>query len=280
MWNKILWILILLAMWLFWFFYWTFIYVPNKQAEEERIMQEQLEQERENAPNLVKVEQETIIWQEDIISNEQRINDLREDIWAYKVVNIWNRKFTFHQMENNFLMMYVDWKEAFFVDLVPEILLNIQRIYGTENDYLIESWSNKTIYNPVSAYWMWVWEFNLGINYIKKSGDFYLINTEKWTFVFNPSIAVWNAVEYVDILEDFIYYNDWYVWILKGNDERRIKNLWVSNLEKNVIYYYNPNTKEKRNLYETDLNLTKIYFENGEIFFEEGGREIYRLENF
>gem|GEM_PF-5419564 len=47
----------------------------------------------------------------------------------------------------------------------------------------------------------------------------------------------------------------------------------------NSIYFYNPNSKEKKSLYETNLNLEKIYFEGDFIYFVDSNDEVYKLEN-
>jgi hypothetical protein len=47
----------------------------------------------------------------------------------------------------------------------------------------------------------------------------------------------------------------------------------------NLIIYYNPNTKEKRIVYKTDLLLKKIYFKQEKIYFEDSNNEEYELKN-
>jgi hypothetical protein len=115
---------------------------------------------------------------------------------------------------------------------------------------------------------------------VKRINNLFLFNTEKWTFVYDDNKITGDTIEYIDIFSDFVYYNDWYVWILKVSDERRIKKLWLSFSQNNAIVYYNPTTKEKRILYETNLNLTKIYLTWDEIYFEENWTDVYKLENY
>jgi hypothetical protein len=175
------------------------------------------------------------------------------------------------------LWLYLNSKFVSTFSLVPENLLEIQKVYyALWWEYYILVWNKKYLYikntDTIKEF-----ELNVSINYIKKIDGEYLINTTKWTFLLDRQ----NTVEYVDIFEDFVYYNESYVWILRNTDTRRLNNLWFTLSKNNAIVYYNPTTKETKILYETNLNLTKIYFNTTtEIYFEENWNNTYKLQNF
>jgi hypothetical protein len=175
------------------------------------------------------------------------------------------------------LEMKMNWWDSMYFDLVPDDKIEVQKVYSSDN-FLIIIWNDKFLYFPPSSSVRI--ELNIPVNYVKRIGNLFLFNTDKWTFVYDNSKITNDTIEYVDIFSDFVYYNDWYVWILKSSDTRRIKNLWFNLSLNSAIVYYNPATKEKKILYETSLNLTKIYLVWSEIYFEEDWVNIYKLENY
>jgi hypothetical protein len=212
-----------------------------------------------------------------IWNSADKIADLRESLASYKTITIEDKKFVFRKLDNN-LGLYLNNRLVSTFDLVPENLLSIQKTYSSNNEYFISIWERKYIYNENSDT-LTPFELNIPINYIKRTWNDYLINTQKWTFLYRKSTQ---EFEYIDIFEDFIYYRDWYVGILRSTDIRRLNNLWFTLSKNNAIVYYNPSSvsKEKKILYETNLILTKIYLKGDEIYFEESGGGVYRLENF
>jgi len=45
-----------------------------------------------------------------------------------------------------------------------------------------------------------------------------------------------------------------------------------------LVVYYNPNTKEKKIIYETTLDIKKIYIDNNKVFLMTD-EELFELEN-
>ena len=268
--NRLIWVLIILGFMIFWFFYWTFVYVPNK-IEEEKQAQIALEEWKKEI-SLVKVEVEE--QEKTELTSEQKIEEIKLNNSFYKIIELWNSKFYFSKNDNS-LELKKEEKVVGDFDLVPEDKLDIQKIYSSNNDFYILIWNKKYIYNQNTDL---IFELDLGvdINYIKRSEDIFIIVTDKWSYVFDKTDK---SLEYFTFFEDFVYYKDSYVWIIRQDDERRIKNLWLNSLDDNSIYFYNPNSKEKKSLYETSLNLEKIYFEGDFIYFVDSNDEVYKLEN-
>jgi hypothetical protein len=195
------------------------------------------------------------------------------NIEDYKTIKIWDEVFSFIRW-NFGLTMKVSWENFGNFPLVSAEKIQVQKIYSANYLYIISIWIENFLFD-FSVKKIEKLDLTLSINYAKKIWKDYLLVTEKWIFVYKN-----NIVEYVDIFSDFVYYNGWYVWILSSSDNRRIKNLWIQLSQKNAIIYYNSTTKEIKLVYETNLNLTKIYLNENEIYFEENGVNTYKLRNF
>lgn len=268
--NRLIWLLIILSFIIWGFFYWYFVYIPNK-VEDEKQMKITLENEKKEV-KLTKVD--NIVIETKTLTPEEKIEELKLTKSYYKIINLANNNFYFSKVDNS-LDLKINNKLVWNFDLVPTEKLDIQKIYTSGNDFYIVVWNKKYIYNLLTDI-IFELDLNIDVVYIKRSDDIFIINTEKWSFTYNKTN---NKLEYFTFFEDFVYYNDSYIWIIKKGDDLRIKNLSLWNLDWNSIYLYNPKTKEKKSLYVSDLNLEKIYMENNEIYFIDSSKWIYKLEN-
>lgn len=268
--NRLIWVLIILSFIIWWFFYWSFVYVPNK-IEKEKQIELSLENEKKEI-KLTKVDD--IIIETKTLTPEEKIEELKLTKSFYKVINLENNNFYFSKVDNS-LDLKINNKLVWNFDLVPDNKLEIQRIYSSDNDFYLVVWNKKYIYNSLSDIILEL-DLNIDVNYIKRSDDIYIINTKKWSFIYNKANS---NLEYFIFFEDFVYYNDSYIWIIRKDDITRINNLSLGLLDKNSIFLYNPKTKEKKSLYMSDLDLEKIYMQAGEIYFVDSSSLVYKLEN-
>lgn len=268
--NRLIWVLIIFIFVVFWFIYWTFMYLPNK-IEEEKQAQIELEQSKKE---ITLVEVETKKQEITELTPEQKIEEIKVNNSFYKIIELSNSKFYFSK-KDNLLELKKDEKILWNFDLVPEDKLDIQNIYSSNDDFYFVIWNKKYIYNQNTDLLLEL-DLAVNINYIKRSEDLYIIVTEKWSYVFDKTDK---SLEYFTFFDDFVYYKDFYIWIIKKDDERRLKNLSISSINGNSIFKYNPKTKEKKSLYETSLDLEKIYFEGDFIYFVDSNDEVYKLEN-
>lgn len=268
--NRLIWVLIILSFIIWWFFYWSFVYVPNK-IEKEKQIELSLENEKKEI-KLTKVDD--IIIETKTLTPEEKIEELKLTKSFYKVINLENNNFYFSKVDNS-LDLKINNKLVWNFDLVPDNKLEIQRIYSSDNDFYLVVWNKKYIYNSLSDIILEL-DLNIDVNYIKRSDDVYIINTKKWSFIYNKANS---NLEYFIFFEDFVYYNDSYIWIIRKDDITRINNLSLGLLDKNSIFLYNPKTKEKKSLYMSDLDLEKIYMQAGEIYFVDSSSLVYKLEN-
>jgi len=211
------------------------------------------------------------------LKNKEKINLLQNRYNSYYFIvldKIWTFSFKTNWL---FLKLYQNKKYLWIFDKVNKDNIFLDKIFWT-NDYIfIKIWSQKYIYSLLlnKKYNIWL---NIDINYVKlwiNKNEFLLI-TDKWVFRYNKFTS---KIEYIDFFRDFIYHKLWYIGIIDKNDKRRLNNLWLNNKTKNLIIYYNQDLKEKRILYETNLNIIKIYKKGINIFFISSDKKEYRLYN-
>ncbi len=215
-------------------------------------------------------------WSE--INREEKMNFLREKSNVYKSFDFWASWIYYFKIENNNLVLYKNLEKLFVWEITSEEDINIMQIYGDDNSILIILWEKKYLYSIISKIETPVL-LNIDIKYVKKANSksiFHFV-TEKWSFIFNRN--TWE-LEYFSYFDDFVYYQDLYIWIINKSDERRLKNLWLEKQKDNLIIKYNPQTKEKKVLYSTDLEIKKIYKQSEDIIFVSSDNNSYKLENF
>jgi hypothetical protein len=269
--NRFLSLIILLLFWVWAFIYFTFVYLPNK-SENERILNESLSWSWLKSIELVKIENNT---QNLEINSQDKINSIREKLDYYKVIDLGTDKFYFSQDDNK-IVAKINSKIISIFDYVLVNDIFVDKVYSSNNDFLFKIWDDIYLYNKNTDILNKI-DLFVDIKYVKREDNIFIFVTNIWSYLFDLRNK---NFEYFNFFEDFVYYNDSYIWIIKKDDIRRINNLWLWKLSKNSIYFYNPSTKERKSLYETNLNLEKIYYENGEIFFIDSKNDVYKLENF
>jgi len=270
--NRLIWILIVFSFVVFWFIYWTYFYIPSKIEEKQRQEQIALEQKKEiKLVEIKELEKENEIKE---LTPQEKIEELKRINSFYKIIEIESDIFYFSK-KDNILEVKLGEKIVWNFDLVPVDKLSISRVYSSWDDYYILNWNKKYIYNS-SLDLLLELDLTIDIDYIKRSEYLYIIKTQKWSFVFDRNTK---TLEYFTFFDDFVYYKDFYIWIIQEGDERRLKNLSISSINWNSIFKYNPKTKEKKSLYETNLDLEKIYNLWDEIYFIDSNNKTYKLEN-
>ena len=272
--NRILWILIIL--WFIWtgYLYYNFSYIPTKKAKEIRI---ELEKQKKDEAKVIKrielVKQKQINVTK---TKQEKIKELREDIKHYKTFKLENNKKAYFTENNWKLDLYYDNKKIWVFDLVYSKYLLVELILGDNNDLFIEIWNKKYYYNNKLNQISKI-DLNVDVLYVKEwNTNNIIFVTKKWSFIYN---IYNNTLNYFSFFNDFVYFKEGYIWIIKSNDSVRIKNLWLWNINKTLIYYYNPDLKEKKVLYSSELSIDKIYIKNNRLYIETIDNNLYILEN-
>ncbi len=267
--NRGLSIIILLAFFAFWFYYYNNIYLKNK------IEESQLQE----SSTWALVEEIKLVEIEENISNtwssvKDKIDSLKEKLDYYIYFDFENISFNFKEIEN-WLELYVWDKKVLNFDLYPKENINVKTIYSS-NSFLLKIAKDYYIYELDNNNLLKMNIF-VDIIYAKKYNDKYILVTDKWSYVYNKKSS---SIEYFSFFHDFVYYKNYYIWIIKNTDTIRLNNLWLDLNTNNSIYFYNPLTKEKKSLYDTNISLEKIYYSGSDIYFEDSSWKKYKLENF
>ena len=267
--NRFLSVLILLWFIWVWYIYYHMEYLPAKQKQ---IVKEQLEK-KEQSKKIELTKKEVELKK---ITTTEKIEELKQKQKNYKTFDLSNSKSAYFKEKKNNLDLFLGNEKIGTFDMVYEKYLRVEDILATDSSLYIEVWDSKFYYNDKTKQ---VSELNfwLDVDYLKKIREDKLVFvTQKWSFNYFISS---NTFNYFSFFNDFVYFADWYVWLIKKSDTVIIKNLWLKNIDDNILFYYNPLTKEKKTIYTTDLEIKKIYVENNKLYLVTTEGDLYELEN-
>ncbi len=267
--NRFLSVLILLWFIWVWYIYYHMEYLPAKQKQ---IVKEQLEK-KEQSKKIELTKKEVELKK---ITTTEKIEELKQKQKNYKTFDLSNSKSAYFKEKKNNLDLFLGNEKIGTFDMVYEKYLRVEDILATDSSLYIEVWDSKFYYNDKTKQ---VSELNfwLDVDYVKKIREDKLVFvTQKWSFNYFISS---NTFNYFSFFNDFVYFADWYVWLIKKSDTVIIKNLWLKNIDDNILFYYNPLTKEKKTIYTTDLEIKKIYVENNKLYLVTTEGDLYELEN-
>ena len=219
--------------------------------------------------------------QEILLSKEEKIERLRNKKLYYAYFEISNFGEVYFKKDNTKLNLYLKdelGKEKTitqFNTIVKESEISIQQVIWENSKILITYWEENFLYNSVTAS-LDKLSLTVPIKYIKKwTAGKLLFVTEKGSFVYQN-----DEFEYFSMFEDFVYQNDSYVWLVRGDDERRKKNLNFEDEPGTLVILQNPSTKEKRVLLSPSFEIEKIFIQSEDIILKDTNWKEYKLENY
>ncbi len=269
--NRLLSILILIWFIWVWYVWYKQSYTPKKNIEikqeiNEKIIKQQ-EKKQVNLEKQDKVEQK--------IDPKKKIQELREKKMYYKTFFLKDDLKVYFKERENSLDLYLNKKLIWTFDLLEKNSLRVDAILWTDKDLYLELWENKYIYTYNNNTTVKL-DLSINVDYIKKDiNNTFIISTSKWSFVYN---IYKKELHYFSFFSDFVYFWDWYLWLVNKTDSRIIKNLWLSSI-KNLIVYYNPKTKDKKIVYDTDITIMKLYKKDNKVFILDNNNETFELKN-
>lgn len=233
------------------------------------------------------------ISEKNILENDKNFSEEKEVIFQKYENNNFENSWFLDWENESYAYFYLS-EEKFYFDVVWEKLelknfensiwffdfalkkdLNILEIFWDWKIFLIEIWDKKYIYSKKD----WLiknFETKLKIDYGKKSDwNFIFFSDWKWAFVLYKDK---NEIEYFSLFLDFVFYKNWYIWIISENDYNRFSRFDVSG--KNIILYFEPKTWDKKIIYNLDFLPKKIWQEDGKIFLENNKNEKFSIENY
>lgn len=268
--NRLLWLLIISI-----FVFVGFIYLINREISEKKSEKNIINNSwilEENKIIFKKIEEEkqSASWLE--IENNSWTLEEKGDHFAYFLVN--SEKFFFDIVWEKLELKNGE-NSLWFFDVVLKNDLKISEIFSEKKLFLIEIWEKKYIYSKEN-WFLKDFETKLQISYWKISDwNFLFFSEGKWIFVLYKEK---NELEYLSLFTDFIFYKNWYIWIISENDTEKKSRFWLS--WKNIVFYFEPKTWEKKIIYDLEFFPKKIWEENSKIFLENDKNEKFILENY
>lgn len=272
--NRFLWILIIFWFIWAWYLYYNLSYLPQIKAEELRLIQEKEDNEKKVLVKKIDLVKKEII--KNNISNADKIEEIKENNKNYKTFKLNNNLKAYFKEISGKLDLYYNDNKIWNFNLINKDNLRVELILWSTNYIYIEIWNDKYLFNSITNIVKKI-ELNIEVLYVKKGLSNKLIFvTPKWSFNYN---IFENKLEFFNYFNDYVYYNEWYIWIVRFNDNRMLNNLWFESNNENLIVYYNSSTKEKKIIFRTILDYKKLYIENNNIYIETEDWELYELEN-
>ena len=272
--NRLLWILILIGFVWVWYIYYHMSYKPAQQEKQRQLIIEQerqVQQEKEKQIDLV--EQPVL---EEVIDKQEKIEQLKEKMKSYAYFELSNDSKAIFQENGNMLDLYIDETKIGSFDKVWNQNILVEYVPGSSKDVFIQIAESKYIYNH-QANSLQTIMLKIPVVYVKKGAErSYIIVTDKWSFIYNQKTA---DIEYFSFFQDFIYKNDGYIWLVRNTDTRTLNNLWLDKNKNHYLVYYNPNTKERKIIFETQLSINSFYLDWEKLMIESSNGKIFELEN-
>lgn len=274
--NKIFSFLLIIFVFVAGYFYYKLVYIPYTiQKQNEVIIQKQNELEnKEIEKKEIKLIKLNVEKQE--LTNNQKIEELKLKKNNYKSFSLKNAANVYFIESDDKLDLFLDDIKVWTFSLVYPEFLRVELVESTLNDLYIEVWNEKFYYNSLTKLITKI-DLNIDIFYVKKSlNNNLILVTKQWSFVFNLSNK---KLEYFSFFNDFLFFWEWYIWLVTKDDEIVINNLWLSH-DKTQIVYYNPITKDKQIIYSVNSVYYKIYLQDWKLVLEDNDNQNYELENF
>ena len=210
------------------------------------------------------------------ISNKDRISFLRDKNKALRFFDIepWVYAY-FSQKWELYLYRDESTQKIWDFNISSDDILDVKIV--SETDYIYFQIGNTKYFHNIDSWTIQTLDLWVEVNYIKQwnTNTDFLFVTQVWVYIYDVST---NSFNYFYLFKDFIYAADEYVGIIYADEENKRKNFDLEVRDSNLIIRYNPATKDRDILYETSLNIDRIYLQDESIYFESEGKR-YQLEN-
>ncbi len=211
------------------------------------------------------------------ITKKQKIKDIIEKSRHFKVIKVWDEKFYFDIVWRNLVLTLVNTnKEIWVFSPILKKDIKIQKIYENKEKFLLSLSDKKYIFSKKSGILI-DFDFKIPINYIKEDELYYIVSSKKWVFLLNKKTK---KISYSHIFSDFVLYKKSYLAIINKSDKKRLDKYNLKTKNKDIIFFYNPSSKEQKVVLESGISLEKIYKVWNKVFFQNWKWEVFELKNF
>lgn len=192
-----------------------------------------------------------------------------DDLGYFYFIDNWDNTITLFRKKTEEKNLYTFKK-------IPLQNVEVFKVYDDESFVFISLWEEKYIYDFKDDSIEKIF-FPQDINYIKKSGNFFHLINEKWTFLYDSETK---NIEYFYLFKDFIPFDEeHYLWVIFDDETEKKKNYNLENQEWNLIIKYNFKTKTIQVLQKIESNIQKITKEESKIYFYDEFDEKYLIDN-
>lgn len=231
-----------------------------------------VEMEKQVRLDILEIEQNTETAQQKI----QRLRDNAKYFVSFELSE--DTKVHFLQDQNQLEMIYKTQDKERTISrfpLVREEDIQVRYIGDAGKELFIQVWNSYYIFS-LSAGRLYVLPYTLEVKYIKPGNILweYLVITEKGAFTYNTATQ---DSEFQYLFKDFIYSDTTLIWVIYKDEDQKKRNFNIED-KGNLIIRYSPDTKERKILLQTDLQVERIEWRGEDIIFFANGRE-YKLEN-
>lgn len=216
-------------------------------------------------------------------TTEEKIANIKLKKETDYTVDLWILWFFYFKTNWNNLELFKKWEskdtKLWTFPKVDKKDIQIFEINGNTDKILISLKDRKYIYNLKL---LKIDEFKLApkIKYIKVGNleTNYLIVTDVWTYTYDE---LSKELIYFYLFKDFVYLKDAYIWVIYKDEKNKFTNFSLKDNNKNLIIKYNPSTKNREIILESDMEITKIIQEwENKIYFYDNTWKKYELENY
>ena len=266
--NRLFWFLLLVLI-----IFVAFVYLINRQESQKNIKKEtsswstQSEQSKATLTKILDLDKKE--------TNSWKIENLKWNQSNFAFFDVDGEKFSFNIIDQKLELKI--WEQSLgFFEIVLKNDLNVLKIFWESGLFLIEIGEKKYIYSK-NNWFLKNFETKLNINYAKISESNLIIFSEnKWTFVLYKDKT---ELEYFSLFDDFIFYKDWFIWIIWASDSEKKKRFFIND-SKNILYFYDPIAKIWKIIYKLDFLPKKFWEGNSEIVLENEKWEKFSLKNY
>ena len=206
---------------------------------------------------------------------EEKRQELKKSQNLYFLAETQKNKYYFYQKSPEILNIWKNNQDLWNIDFIEKQNIEIFEIQWNQNEFIIKNDKNYFLFHILQKTFQEI-IFTIEINYVKQiDANNYIFVTPKWPFLWKKNK---NIFEYNHLFTDYILYENSYIWYI-NSDNISLKNKFFENVDnsKTIFYQYNPQTKEKNILFQSDYRIEKLYIQDTKVFIQDKNKQLYQI---
>lgn len=208
---------------------------------------------------------------------EEKREELKKSQNLYFLVKTKDNTYYFYDKDQNQEVLNI-WKNDQNLWNIPRISkqnLDIKEVLWNQNEFFIKSDSKYLLFHTLKKNYIPV-DFSIDIDYVKKTlNNNYIIVSQKGSFIWDIKD---NSFEYNHLFDDYIEYQNGYVWYIKAENTYLKKKIFNElPTSQWFFYFYSPQNKEKQILFSSDIDFDQIYYQDTKIILKNKQGELFEI---